>query len=134
MIFLYWDKYFETGYELIDKQHNEYIGIAEKLQNSVYSQDQALFEKLSEELVEHLDNHFKTENELMVKHNYSGYFSHKAEHDRFLDKVKKNLTGLNKKHTNDINDFFEVLYRWFKNHLEINDRKLSQFLRDNNLS
>lgn len=134
MIFFYWDKSFETGYELIDKQHKEFIGIAEKLQNSVYAQDQVLFEKLSEEMITHLNNHFKDENDLMVKYNYPGYFSHKAEHGRFLDKVKRNLAGLNKKHTNDINSFFENIDKWFKNHLEINDRNMAKFLKDINLS
>jgi hemerythrin len=133
MIFFYWDKSFETGYELIDKQHREFIGLAEKLQSSVYAQDQILFEKLSQEIISHLNNHFKDENDLMTKYNYPGYFSHKAEHGRFLDKIERNLVGLNKKHTNEINSFFENIDKWFKNHLEINDRNLAKFLKDINL-
>ena len=133
MIFFYWDKFFETGFDAIDRQHREFISLAEKLQDSIYSQNTKLFEKYSSEIQSHLENHFETENNLMTKHSFPGYFSHKAEHDRFYDKVKNNLIELNKKPTNDINLFFEMMYKWFKNHLDINDRKLTKFLIDNNL-
>ncbi len=131
MIFFYWDSYYDTGYSLMDTQHKDYIAIVEDLQKSVYSQDQDFFEKQSALFITHLSEHFTTENNLMIKYSYPGYFSHKAEHDRFFDKIKKNLTDLNKKSTNEINNFFEVTYRWFKNHLEINDRKLAKFLIEN---
>ena len=134
MIFLYWDKYFETGCQIIDNQHSEFIQISERLQKSIYSQDQSSFENSSAEFLAHLENHFNTENELMTANHYPGLFSHKAEHSRFYEKVKKDIAGLNKKSTNDINLFFEVSYRWFKNHLEINDRKLAHFLKDNNIA
>jgi len=132
MIFFYWDKYFVTGFEEMDKQHQEFIILIDKLQNSVYAQDLESFKKYSAEYIGHLEDHFNFENELMKSENYPGYFSHKAEHDRFFDKMKKGIFELNNRSTNELNAFFEVAYRWFKNHLEINDRKLAKFIKDKN--
>lgn len=132
MIFFHWDKYYETGFEEMDKQHAEFILLVEKLQNSVYSQNSDLFQEHTADFIAHLENHFTFENDLMKNEKYPGIFSHRAEHERFLDKMKKSITDLNKKSTNEINAFFEVGYRWFKNHLEINDRKLAKFIKDKN--
>lgn len=134
MIFFVWDDSFNTGFGPIDNQHKEYIQVIDNLQKSITSQNQALFEKYSAEFIKHLEEHFSTENGLMTKHKYQGYFSHKAEHDRFLDKIKRNLPGLNNQSSIEIDLFFEIAYRWLKNHLDINDRKLTRFLIDNNLN
>lgn len=134
MIFFNWENNYETGFELIDKQHKDYIIIVDQLQNSIVSHNKELFNKYSVEFLTHIHDHFVTENDLMIKHNYHGYFSHKAEHDRFYEKTKNNLANLYDKSTIEINLFFEVTYRWFRNHLDINDRKLARFLIDNNLS
>ncbi len=134
MIFFQWDTYFETGNDTIDSQHKDFFSIIDKLQNAIHSENTDHINNLSEEFIAHLNGHFTYENDLMKKLNYPGYFSHKAEHDRFFEKVKRNLKDLDKKPIDEIDSFFEVSYRWFKNHLEINDRKLVKFLKDNNIN
>ncbi len=134
MIFFNWENSYETGYELIDKQHKTYIEIVDQLQNAIVLKNKELFDKYSADFLFHIQEHFVTENNLMQKHNYFSYFSHKSEHDRFYEKTKTNLKDLFTKPIVEINLFFEVTYRWFRNHLDINDRKLARFLIDNNLS
>lgn len=134
MIFFHWDSYFETGHETIDTQHKDFFSHLEKLQKAIHLGDDENFKNLSEGFLTHLNSHFTFENDLMKRHNYPGYFSHKSEHDRFYDKIKRHIRELDKNGEEEIESFFEVSYRWFKNHLEINDRKLVKFLRDNNIN
>ena len=134
MVLFYWNKSYETGFDSMDAQHKEFIELSDKLQNSVYDKKQADFQKYSDALLQNLNDHFNFEDELMVMHKFTGLFSHKAEHARFYEKVKKHLLGLNTKPTNDVNTFFETIEKWFVNHLELNDRPLAKFMLDNNLN
>ena len=68
----------------------------------------------------------------MKKTNYLGFYSHKMEHERFLNKFFINFNSEKLNTRELINEYFLLMFKWFINHLEINDRKLASHLRSTN--
>ncbi|PPK64943.1 hemerythrin-like metal-binding protein [Methylobacter tundripaludum] len=74
-----------VGYDLIDNDHDEFIGLLNKLDAA----DNANFPALFQQLYEQSERHFERENELMKQFSYSGETEHKGEHQRVLGEFKQ---------------------------------------------
>ena len=120
--------------EQIDNQH---IRLADDL-NSIYDSVMACDKKktfqLLNELIEHLEEHFTTEEKMMKEYRFSGYISHKLEHDRFYNQILKTT----EKYGNDKEAFgleqLKGVKKWFFNHIELNDRKCADYFIEKGIS
>ncbi|MCF7965641.1 MAG: hemerythrin domain-containing protein [Methylobacter tundripaludum] len=74
-----------VGYDLIDNDHDEFIGLLNKLDAA----DNANFPALFQQLYEQSERHFERENALMKQFSYPGETEHKGEHQRVLGEFKQ---------------------------------------------
>ena len=98
MALIEWKKEYSVGIRKLDNQHKKIIKIVNQVMSQQFSR---VNEKETEEILDNLQDyireHFKTEEEYMLKHNYACYEEQKKEHDQFIDR------------------FFEAQKEYFKN-------------------
>lgn len=119
--------------EIIDEQHLNFVNLVEKLFEMLGLDKPETIKYLVNQLAIDLKTHFDTEEKFMKDTNYINYFSHKMEHDRFLNKIldfKINFeTGKEKLNL----EILKSCKNWFHNHIELNDKKLGVFLAERNI-
>ena len=81
-----------VGYDLIDRDHDEFIALINQLDSASNADFPNLFQKLHE----HTELHFDRENQLMIQFSYPGAIEHKGEHQRVLGEIKQFKTRVNK--------------------------------------
>lgn len=129
MSFLTWKDEDVLNIEIIDKQHKSLMDLTNKLYEMNNTTNISEAKMVMRSIVEELNIHFDTENQLMRDNNIFD-ISHKLEHDRYLEKVRKFNNSLQKDQTNIIPEFVSSFKNWFHNHLIINDKKLAKLLKE----
>lgn len=134
-----WKDEFSCNVDLIDSQHKQLLEIGSKLYNIVrlgdkYDHYDEILESLHE-LADYTIYHFNSEEELMLSSNYLRYFSHKQEHQKFIDKVndvlRQDIDEKQKKITMDIIIF---IADWIENHILKHDIEFGKFLNSQEVS
>ena len=113
--------------EKIDNQHKSLSDEVNIIYDSVIACDKKKTLKLLNELIDHLDEHFKTEEKMMKDSTYPGYISHKLEHDRFYHQMKRTTEKYSSGKDNYGLEHLKSIKRWFFNHIEINDKKCGEY-------
>ncbi|NLT50189.1 MAG: hemerythrin family protein [Ignavibacteria bacterium] len=112
----------------VDEQHEKFVSVANKLYKNLGSEKRWKTEMLLKELTELTKLHFLTEEKLMKENNYEGFFSHKLEHDRFLNKLVSFTNNFEQGEEEVTMKFLQSVKNWLINHLELNDRKIGVYL------
>lgn len=128
-----WTEDLATGIALIDEQHK---GIFDMLNTLLNAMDRGKGRKIVERVLGFLENyintHFHDEEVLMVRHNYKGYASHKAEHAQF----RKDFGQLKKEFTHEGATLYMVVQTeqkmvdWLMNHIKLEDKKMAETLKN----
>jgi hemerythrin-like metal-binding protein len=124
--FVKWSDKYKTGNVVVDYQHQRMFHLLNTLEE--VSQGQELvpdfLNVIFEEVTQYTVYHFKTEEELMEKVNYSGIEEHKLLHKSFIDKLE--LLKLEaQKGTPYINLALCVfLKEWWIGHIAAEDQKI----------
>ncbi len=127
--FIEWSDALVLNVEKIDQQHQELVMLLTHLHEiASHATDQHEIGHILGELINHTARHFKTEEDLMIKHKYAGYDEHKKIHDDFVKtcldlqtKIIKNKAKL---------DMETLLYlkTFLSAHILGQDTKLAAFL------
>jgi hemerythrin len=126
-----WKKEFSVDIKELDKQHKKII----KILNHMFSlqgkeKNEKEIEKILDDLHEYIKEHFRTEEEYMLKHHYSGYDKQKQEHNHFIDRLfefqKEYLKG-NRVNTSILLNF---VWDWFSQHILNLDKQIGTFLKE----
>jgi len=119
-------------HQLIDQQHQElFLRIKDLIMSIGNGESSVAVEKMISFLKEYVVVHFKTEEELMLQHNYSGYSVHKAQHTDFIQRIAKLETDYKAKGSYlylTLQIQTEVI-NWIINHIGNYDQKLGVFLK-----
>lgn len=128
MSFINWTNAELTNIKLIDEQHKETTELINEIYDSGSKKNKRAQLDFMKKLIEHLREHFETEERFMKEYSDSGYISHKLEHERLLNKVI--LTERKLKEGEEIlgEEFFQSMRKWFYNHLDFKDSKLAKHL------
>ena len=115
-----------VGFDEIDEQHRNLIGLGNKLQKSIRTG--APYDKITRqltELIEYVKVHFMTESRLMERYRYPGKKSHDRVHERLLLDASHFESLLNRG-----GDLFVLrsIKDWLVNHIETEDKVLGEFL------
>lgn len=130
MSFIEWSNEELVNIKKVDAQHSGMINIVNEMHQHLSIPDQNKHIELFEGLVELLVEHCNTEEYYMKEYDYPGYISHKLEHDRFVKKIT-NFSNSVKTNEDKMNlEMLKSLKKWFFNHLELNDRKLGEYLNE----
>ena len=127
-----WDASLETGYQKIDKQHQQLI---KTLNNIIIASQEG---KGAEEIFRTLDfltgytvMHFSDEEKLMSQYNYADYLVHKRYHDNFKITVG-NLTQqlIKEGPTPEMIDIVSTtIGDWLLNHIKGDDFRMAAFVK-----
>ncbi|PSO47346.1 MAG: hemerythrin [Cyanobacteria bacterium SW_9_44_58] len=132
----HWSDKYETGFPIIDKQHQKMFALVNQLNQAMVEQaDQTTLKQLLRELLNDTIEHFTLEEDLMKEHDYPSYEQHKQIHDRLTHKVRKVLHCLesNEDPTLINSELSHFLHQWLVHHIQGQDRKMIQFFRERNI-
>ena len=113
---------FRTGIERIDQEHEKLFEIANRAYETLM--DEFIVDKFDyiveifEELKDYTQVHFRHEEEYMISNQFKKLFSHKIEHEKFIDKVSSyNLSEIDDNQKETIMEILEFLNEWLVNHI-----------------
>jgi len=121
----------ELGYGVasMDREHAGQLSLFNDLKAAVRSgAPDSLVYTLLNELVEHTNLHFLSEQLAMKLHAYDAYESHILEHQRLLIEVQNLKDSLTAGTTTDKQSLIEALRGWLVVHIQTADRKLAEYL------
>ena len=127
-----WDVTLETGYEKVDKQHIQLVTTLNTLiMASKEGKDSVEIFKVLDFLTGYTIMHFKTEEDLMVKYNYSDYHIHKSYHDDFKVTVGDftNRLKVEGPTAELINTVTTAIGEWLLNHIKGDDFRMAAYVK-----
>ncbi|QAA33704.1 bacteriohemerythrin [Clostridium manihotivorum] len=123
-----WKSEYELGMEKIDAEHRKLFDIANKgyelLVNDFYVDKYDRIMDIIIELKDYAQFHFTAEEEYLASIGYKKLFSHKIEHDSFIQKVSNvNLNDVDSNQDKYVQDLLDFIVMWIKEHIMEKDRE-----------
>ncbi|GFZ31382.1 bacteriohemerythrin [Clostridium zeae] len=123
-----WKPEFELGMEKIDNEHKKLFEIANKgyelLKNDFYVDKYDRIMEIIVELKDYAQFHFSAEEEYLASIGYKKLFTHKIEHDSFIQKVSNvNLNDVDSNQDKYVQDLLDFIVIWIKEHIMEKDRE-----------
>lgn len=121
----------ETGNAMIDNEHRQLFDAVNKLLDACSKgQGRKTMKQATQFLLNYVDNHFAHEEQLQQNSNYPGITAHKLFHANYKSKLNTIIsqipaTGPSIADVGNLNSHISVLI----NHIKIEDKKLSAFLK-----
>ena len=138
--FAFTDK-FKTGIELVDDEHRRLFEIIKKandLINAELLHDK--YDKIMEilaSLKDYTEFHFNDEEELMKRISYPGLEAQKHAHAAFIERLVdidlNKLDEIDNDQQAYLLDLINFLIGWLSNHILASDKKLGEYVRNNNI-
>lgn len=124
-----WKDEYSVGIDSIDQQHKKLINLINNLQTAVdFSTGEQFEREALNELVEYTVTHFRYEEDLMEEHQYPDFESHRAQHDKMVEKVTQVLNNYQQNKDNAMKDAVAFLKSWLINHINGTDKQYSEYL------
>lgn len=123
-----WNKNFETGIEIVDKQHKKLISLLNKLAETLVQDNHLESNRVFDELTDYANNHFETEEAIWIEYfeQDSWLSSHHSAHISFLPKViELREQGTNQSNYEIIENILEFLIQWLAFHIIDTDRRMA---------
>lgn len=125
------EKSTELSYDVaaMDREHSSQLSLLNDLKAAVRSgADDALIYGLLDELVEHTNLHFLSEQLAMKLHAYRAAEAHLIEHERLLVEVQNLRESLATGTATDKHSLIEALRTWLIVHIQTADHALAEYL------
>lgn len=122
------------GINSIDEQHQSMAVLVNKLYDKIISADKKMIKNYLYKFLEVVEVHFETEENLMRSTKFSGYISHKLEHDRFYKQILTSTDRFSKGLETIEIEQLKGIRQWFFNHLELSDKKCGKYFIENGIS
>ena len=132
---LYWTRELEIGVEEIDSQHRELFERIERLVAACQGRKGAAdLKPLLGFLLEYMDRHFRTEEELMLRRGYPERERHAGLHSSFLEHLAGLAERLGREGPSPglLTELNIAAVDWLFDHDLLEDRALGRFLRGGN--
>ncbi|MFO7828375.1 MAG: bacteriohemerythrin [Bacteroidales bacterium] len=119
-----WNDTYELGIKEIDNQHKGLVILINEL-FELMSQGKAKnhLEDIFSHLTDYTKKHFFAEEKLMVKYAYQGFDEHKAEHQKFIEKLSAFKNDFSQGKTTLSLEILNFLRDWLLNHIQITDQQ-----------
>jgi len=130
-----WKKEFELGIQSIDQQHKELLEIGNHIgellaeyNDNVDKYDEII--RVMGDLKDYTLYHFKTEEDLFIKHNYADYAQHKKEHDGFITYLGAvNFNDIDQNQKVFLKDLLSKIINWVFKHIMNTDYLYKDYLK-----
>lgn len=126
-----WKNEYSVGVKEIDEQHRKLFEIGGRayslVENTFISDKYDKILDIINELIDYTVYHFKCEENLMLESKYRGFFSHKLEHEGFINKVNNiDFKSVDENQDKFIIDILELVLVWIEEHIMDKDKLLIQ--------
>ena len=115
----YWSKDLESGHETIDNQHKRLVFQYQQLEDAI-QEDHGLDKIAGIALFLHryVLEHFNTEEQEMLAHDYPEYPEQAEQHDEYKKRIFKFKEHISKypENPNNIQLAKSILFHWYKDH------------------
>lgn len=122
-----WKEEYVLGIEKIDEQHKQLFKIAGDISDLIKNQlitdkfDHIL--QLVSELKDYTVFHFSSEEEYMKSIGYKKYFSHKVEHQDFIEKINHvDMDKIDADHEQYLVEILDFVLNWIAKHILETDK------------
>ncbi|MFH0863165.1 MAG: bacteriohemerythrin [Candidatus Altiarchaeota archaeon] len=133
-----WSPELSMGIEKIDDQHRRFVDLVNRLDKAVQEGDyQKAIKAATPGILDYSKTHFATEEDYMLRFDYSGYQEHKLEHAIFKEKIEAFLSDYKKDPSNPRKTATELhafLTDWLREHLSQVDRHYVKCFKKNGLT
>lgn len=117
--------------EKLNAEHKVLFGTLDALYKAMEDKnDRKALVKIINDLIAYTRQHFTTEESLLEMYNHPELEEQKKQHKLFIDKVEEFKQDYRNNHFMLHFNMAIFLKSWISNHIEILDRKYSQFLND----
>ncbi len=140
-IFAFTQKYM-TGIDLVDKEHRKLFEIIAQTKEVIDSEfvvdkyDNIM--NLLEQLKDYTEFHFADEEKLMENIGYPALDAQRRAHAAFVEKLvnidEDDIAKLEDSQQEYLDDLIAFLVGWLSNHIIGMDKKIGEYIRDNNIS
>ncbi len=128
------DKYSVNNF-LLDSQHKKLIAIINELHTAMkVARGNEIMQTIFDELIWYTKEHFRTEEQIMLKFNYPEFKEHKSEHEKLTDQVLKLQKDYKEGKSLITMDTMNFLKNWLINHIEGTDKKYKDKIVGNSLN
>ncbi len=125
-----WDTSLSVGNEVIDKQHQGLFDILNNLDEAIGNPAITLDIKLViEDLEKYIQIHFKTEEKLMSKGNYSRIETHIQKHEYFIEKIAVLKRDIAHGRSVSALDLLCFLAKWLRDHIMTEDKAYEESIQ-----
>ena len=120
------DQTYSVSVRRLDEQHQKLFALLNALHEAMrQGKGQAVVQDTLRELATYTVTHFRAEEELMRKTNYPGLAAHRAEHQRFVDKVNQFTQDLKAGGNVSSLQVVGFIKEWLAEHIRRTDRSYS---------
>ena len=122
-----WHSAYSVGNASLDKQHKKLLSLCNKAADCLEDDDtkgREQFHLILNDLCGYVEEHFRTEEALLVKHRYPGLTGHQAEHEVYQAKLVGLLYSAGCGMI-DKEDLRRYLSDWWIHHILESDRQYS---------
>jgi hemerythrin len=127
----WYDHLYSVRVEVIDDQHKKLVSLINELHAALQSgKGNDAFGGILKELVQYIDYHFKSEEELMTRINYPALERHRELHKDLTRQVAGILMRLKKGQDVSPMELLAFLKVWLIDHIGERDRKIGEYLRE----
>lgn len=129
MAFMQWKDSYSVNIREIDEQHKKLVGLINDLFDAMtQGHGKEVLGKVIQGLVDYTVFHFGTEERLFQAHGYPETAQHKAEHERFTQKVLEFKKGFDAGTALLTKDILKFLSDWLNGHILVVDKKYGPYL------
>ena len=134
-VLINWTDKYSVGYNVIDNQHKELVGMINNLYAS-FTEGKAdeIVEDILKEMIKYTDYHFKMEEKYFDKYNYSDTKLHKEQHNDFIVKVTSFYREFNNGSVTITYDIMNFLREWLLTHIQGSDKKYVAEFKNKNVN
>lgn len=130
-----WSDDLRIGVPAMDADHKDLFRLCNDFIDAVHAQSPAAALAVSmSAVVERLRRHFQVEEDMLDRHGYPSLAAHRAEHDRLLANAERLMARWPAAENDEawkhlVLETAEYLHRWLKDHVSVNDRPYTPFLK-----
>jgi len=127
-----WHEKYDTGIELIDKQHKELVNIINKLHRACCTGASVddTFKGTMHQMVEYVRFHFGTEQRLLERLKYPGCKAHIKEHSALVQNILDAAKSFSEGKRFVPHSFARTLRDWLLGHIAVSDKHYAAFVME----
>lgn len=130
-----WLEKYSVNNFLLDSQHKKLIAIINELHTAMkVARGNEIMQTIFDELIWYTKEHFRTEEQIMLKFNYDAFNEHKAEHEKLTEQVLKLQKDYKEGKSLITMETMNFLRTWLINHIEGTDKKYKDKIIGNSLN